>query len=487
VILTLGICLLYFAGLLLIGYLAGRKGVDSVERFYVADRSLGTWVVAFSARATGESGWLLLGVTGMGYLIGAKAFWIVLGELMGEFIAWTVLVRPFKAATDRYGSVTVPDYLESRFKDSRHILRWISAVVIVTMVVAYLSAQLTATGKAFQSFLEWDFAEGAIVGLLIVVVYTVAGGFRAVAWSDLLQGLMMVFGLVLVPIIAIFKLGGWGVMEERLLAIDPALLTAWGAEDSVLIGLGVIVGLMGPGLGFLGSPQLFVRFIAVKSRKKLRAGAVIAVIFTILTDCGAVLSGMAGRALLEPLADHEAVYPTLVNTLFGPVLTGLLVAVVLAAIMSTADSLLILSTSAVVRDVYQKILHPDAPQRLVVLLSRALIITIGALSLVFALLEIRLVYWFVLFAWAGIAAAFCPVIILSLFYRKMNLKGAVAAMLVGFLTAIVWNLTMGWFIYEMVPAFAFSLLAGYVVSKLTASPQDDQQPEARGQEPAPTG
>ncbi|UCF80381.1 MAG: sodium/proline symporter, partial [Acidobacteriota bacterium] len=421
------------------------------------------------------SGWLLLGVTGMGYLIGAKAFWIAFGELMGEFIAWTVLVRPFKAATDHYGSVTVPDYLESRFRDTRHVLRWISAVVIVTMVVAYLSAQLTATGKAFHSFLAWDKATGAVVGLVIVVIYTVAGGFRAVAWSDLLQGLMMVFGLVIVPIIAIFKLGGWGVMVERLHAIDPALLTAWGAEDSVLIGLGAIVGLMGPGLGFLGSPQLFVRFIAVKSRRKLRAGAVIAVIFTILTDCGAVLSGMSGRALIGPLGDHEAVYPTLVNTLFGPVLTGLLVAVVLAAIMSTADSLLILSTSAVVRDVYQKIFRPEAPQRVVVRLSQALIISIGILSLVFAIIALYvegLVYWFVLFAWSGIAAAFCPVIILSLFYRKMNLKGAVAAMLVGILTTIVWNLTLGWFLYEMVPAFAFSLVAGYVVSMLTSSPDD---------------
>jgi SSS family transporter len=311
------------------------------------------------------------------------------------------------------------------------------------------------------------------VGLLIVVVYTVAGGFRAVAWSDLLQGLMMLFGLVIVPVVAIVKLGGWGAMEERLRAIDPALLTAWGSGEFALIGVLAIAGLMAPGLGFLGSPQIFVRYIAVKSREKLRTGALIAIFFTILTDCGAVLSGMAGRALLGPLADQEDVYPTLVNTLFGPVLTGILVAVVLAAIMSTADSLLILSTSAVVRDVYQKIFHPEASQRRVVLLSRVLIVTIGILSLALALLEVRLVFWFVLFAWAGIAAAFCPVIILSLFWRGMNLKGAVAAMVVGFLTAIVWNLTLGGYLYEMVPAFAFSLLAGYVVSKATASPQGE--------------
>ncbi len=455
----------YLAVLLVIGVVASRR-TKSVEDFYVAGKGLGFWVSAFSSRATGESGWLLLGLTGMGWAVGINAFWVMLGQMMGESMSWMYVARPFKRATDRYGSITIPDYLESRFGDVRHLLRWLSAIVIITMVTAYLSAQLTATGKAFRDFLGLDFRTGAALGLVIVLMYTMMGGFRAVAWSDLFQGLLMLGGLILVPVVAIVDVGGPSALISKLAAPHPAMLTAFGADGFTRAGILTAIGFMGPGLGYLGSPQLYTRMIAIKSERALVPGALVAVLFTLFTSGGAILAGMSGRVLFPTLADQEAIFPLLASHYFSLGLTSLLVAVVLAAVMSTADSLLILAVSAVVRDVYQKIFRPNATQERVVMLSRILTAVIAVVALAVSLMEIRLVFWFVLFAWAGISSAFVPVIVLSLFWKGITLKGAAASMIAGFVTAIVWKLTLGHVLYEMIPAFALSLLAAVVVSRL---------------------
>ncbi|MFH0882794.1 MAG: sodium/proline symporter, partial [bacterium] len=361
----------YLAVLLVLGIVASRR-TKSVEDFYVAGKGLGFWVSAFSSRATGESGWLLLGLTGMGWAVGVNAFWVMLGQMMGESMSWMYVARPFKRATDRYGSITIPDYLESRFGDVRHLLRWLSAIVIITMVIAYLSAQLTATGKAFRDFLGFDFKTGATLGVVIVLLYTTMGGFRAVAWSDLFQGLLMLGGLILVPIVAIIDVGGPSALISKLAVAHPSMLTAFGMNGFTQAGILTAIGFIGPGFGYLGSPQLYTRMIAIKSERALVPGALVAVFFTLFTSGGAILSGMAGRVLFPALADQEAVFPLLANQFFAPVLTALLVAVVLAAVMSTADSLLILAVSAVVRDVYQKVFRPQASQERVVMLSRVL-------------------------------------------------------------------------------------------------------------------
>jgi sodium/proline symporter len=244
------------------------------------------------------------------------------------------------------------------------------------------------------------------------------------------------------------------------------MLTAFGMNGFTQAGVLTAIGFIGPGFGYLGSPQLYTRMIAIKSERALVPGALVAVLFTLFTSGGAILSGMAGRVLFPALADQEAVFPLLANQFFAPALTALLVAVVLAAVMSTADSLLILAVSAVVRDVYQKIFRPQATQERVVMLSRVLTAVIAVIALAVSLMEIRLVFWFVLFAWAGISSAFVPVIVLSLFWKGITLKGAAASMIVGFLTAIIWKLTLGHILYEMIPAFALSMLAAVVVSRL---------------------
>ncbi len=462
---TIVIVIVYFLVLLVIGYVASRK-TSSVADFYVANKKLGFWVSAFSSRATGESGWLLLGLTGMGWAVGINAFWVLLGQVMGETVSWLYVARPFKRMTDKYSSITVPDFLESHFGDKRHILRWISTVVIITMVTSYLAAQLTATGKAFNTFLHLDFKTGAMLGLAIVLFYTMIGGFRAVAWSDMFQGTMMLLGLVLVPIVAVVATGGVSGLVENLGQTNPSMLKAMGADGWTLAGMLTVLGFVGPGFGYLGSPQLYSRFIAVSHERKLIPGAVVAVLFTIITSGGAIIAGLAGRVLYPVLEDQEAIFPLLSSELFGPIMSGVLIAVVLAAVMSTADSLLILAVSSVVRDVYQKIFRPDASQKRVVMLSRVLTIVLALIALGFALLEVRLIFWFVLFAWAGISSAFCPVIVLSVFWKRLTLKGAAAGMITGFVTAIIWKIVLGHVLYEMVPALLLATLAAIGVSLL---------------------
>ncbi|MEE8425223.1 MAG: sodium/proline symporter [Elusimicrobiota bacterium] len=485
----------YFAALFVIAYLASRR-ISDIKDYFVAGKKLNHWVVAFSTRATGESGWLLLGLTGMGFAVGVHAFWVLMGEMIGVSLCWVFLTQRFKALTDRYDSITVPDYLESRLEDRSHTIRIFSAVVLTIFVTAYLAAQLTATGKAFDTFLGIPYHWGVVLGLAIIFAYTVAGGFVAVAWSDFLQGAMMVAGLVLLPIAGLWQIGGLGELFDGLRSLDPALLSPWGKDGPTLKGAASAVGLLAIGLGYLGSPQLSVRFIALKDIKGVRPGALIAALFTLFADTGAILTGMCGRVLFKTLSDPETVLPLMVNELFPALLIGIFIAVVLAAIMSTADSLLILASSAIVRDLYQKVFHPEASDRSLTRMSRAVtaLLCLGALA--FALGGTRVVFWFVLFGWAGITSVFCPVIVLSLFWKGLTRKGALAAMTTGFVVTIAWNtLPLAWLevvlhgltaklaavgfsgiktlsgvVYEILPASLAATLVAVLVSRFGTPP-----------------
>ena len=489
------IVVVYLLVLAYIGILASRR-VGDISDFFVGGKKLGYWFVSFSSRATGESGWLLLGFTGLGYAIGLSAFWVVFGELFGVTVAWVFLTQRFKKLTDRYNSITIPDYLESRFGDVGHALRAISAVVLLVFVTAYVAAQLTATGKAFNGFLGVPYAWGVIIGLGIVAFYSVAGGFVAVVWSDLIQGILMLLGLVGIPIVALFYVGGFANLGAQLNAVDSSLLSVFGADGFTARGVMTAFGFWAIGWAYLGSPQLFVRFISVKNVRELPKGARVAVLYTVLANCGAVLTGMCGRVIVGAIPDQETIIADLSNMILPTIGVGLLIAIVLAAIMSTADSLLVLSASSVVRDIWQKIFHPKASDASLTWMSRGVTAVIALAALAFALLEIRVIFWFVLFAWAGIGSAFCPVIILSLFWKGLTRAGAIAGMVSGFAVTIAWKLLPPWafglvgsvqqalapagkapeelvaadLVYEMIPAFIAAFLATVIVSKFTKPP-----------------
>jgi len=306
------VLIFYFAILFGIGIVASRR-INDLTDFFVGGKRLGYWVVAFSARATGESAWLLLGLTGLGAMVGLSAMWVVAGELIGVGVAWFLMARPFKEATDRFDSVTVPDYLVSHFTargatpSQTRWLRSVAAGALVIFVTIYVSAQIDATGKAFESFLGWDYYSGLLVGFAIVVAYTSIGGFVAVAWSDLFQGFLMLTGLVALPFFAWLATPSSAEFWSGLENIDAALVSIWGAEGFTLAGILTIVSYTAVGLGFLGSPQVFVRFMSLRSKADLTKGRWVAVTYTILTDAGAVFAGMLGRYLLAPTTEVESI------------------------------------------------------------------------------------------------------------------------------------------------------------------------------------
>jgi sodium/proline symporter len=463
----------YLIFLLAIGIWGGKDSHD-LEGYYAAGKKLPSWVLAFSSNATGESAWLLLGLTGMGYAVGMHALWVVAGEVLGVAAAWAFVARPFKAYTDRFDSITVPDYLEDRFHDTTHAFRVLGAIIILSMVAFYLGAQLTATGKAFDSFLGTGYRTGVFIGLGVILFYTGVGGFKAVAYSDFAQGLLMFGCLATLPFVGIAAVGGWGSFIEGLRAADPQLLLPGGGLGFTPAGIASAVGFLGIGLAFLGAPQLLGRFLAARDQREIVRAGPIAVLCIIVFDLGAIFAGMAGRLLYPGLADPETVLPQMAAGLFPSIFTGVFLVVVLAAIMSTADSLLILASSSVVRDIYQKIFRPEAAQRALTNLGKLVTVVLGLTGLVLALTAERVIFWFVLFAWSGLACAFTPAVLCSLFWARTTRAGAIAGMIAGFVVTIAWVV---WFkegfydLYEMLPGFAAGLLVTIGVSLMTRPPE----------------
>lgn len=479
---------IYVGILFLIGILASRR-IKSMSDFYVGGKNMGFWAVAFSARATGESGWLLIGLTGMGAIAGLSGYWVVLGELLGVFVSWFFMAKRFKRKSDNYGSITIPDYLQSHFKSTTHTLRILAASILSIFVIIYVSSQIDATGIAFESLLNMNYYAGALLGFGIVLIYIFIGGFVAAVWSDLFQGLLMFLGLVLLPIVVWFNMDHGQTIIAGLQAIDPALTSIWGGHSDVWMNVFTILGFSMIGLGFLGSPQVYVRFMSIKNEKEINKGRWVALIFTLLTDAAAVTIGILARVLFTKAGqDPETVFGIgatdvlhLMTENFLPnILVAIYVAIVLSAIMSTIDSLLIIASSAITRDFYQKIFRPDLRDEDLTKKSQIVTVIMALIALGLALIIAvvspeRQVFWVIIFGWSGIAATFCPVIILSLFWKGYSEKGAIASMITGFVSVIIFK-----FVFQnmesvgpyfvaldvLAPSFLVSMLVGALFSKI---------------------
>ncbi len=471
------ITIVFLGYLIILGVVAAwsRKESTTLEGYFIAGKKLPPWVVAFSTNATGESGWLLLGLTGMGYAVGAHAFWVVLGEVLGISLAWILLSRRLKRYADKTDSITVPDVLAARFGDKNHVLRSLSVLIILTMVMIYVAAQMVATGKAFDGFTDLDYTWGVVVGATIIIAYTLVGGFKAVAWTDLIQGVLMLLGLITLPIIAIYTGGGWDAITSNLRAQDPGLLSPWGLEGKSTLAMVGVISFMSIGVAFMGVPQLMVRFMSARSEKSLVPAMTLSVIVIFLFDVGAVLTGMAGRALFPGLEDPEAILPVMSNAMLPEWMAGIMMVVVLAAIMSTVDSLLILASSAVVRDYVQKIRGSSLGEKALANRGKLLTLLIGLIGVGFALQQSPMIFWFVIFAWNGLGAAFGPPLLCGLWYSKTNLKGAIVGMLAGFFTTVVWVLFFKARFYELseiIPGFLIGLFLTVSVSRITGDKPD---------------
>ena len=479
------ILIIYFIILFLLGKLASGK-IKDIKDYFIAGSKLGYWVVAFSSRATGASAWILLGLTGMGAIYGISAYWVAVGTTLGVVISWFFMAPRFKKMANAYGSITIPDFLVSRFKASSHLLRGISATVLSVFVVIYVSSQIDATGTAFETFLQWDYYTGAIVGFIIVVLYTFSGGFVAVAWSDVFQGSIMLLGLVLLPIIAFFSFEGDSIFQT-LQNTDQGLVNLWGDGGFSPDNVSRVLGFVMIGLGYLGAPQLFVRFLSIKDEKEIEKGRWVAVIIQFLMNVSAVSIGILGRVLLTNATENpetvlgnggQEVLIKLIESV-APFLSGIYIAAVLAAIMSTVDSLLVLASSAVTRDFYQQIFHPKMEGAKLVGTSKIVTILLAGVALSIALTVAifvpgRTIFWFVIFGWSGLAASFCPVMVLSLFWKKFTERGAIAAIITGFISVPFFKFYVSsipiygsYFsnIAELLPSFVLAIIAGIVFNK----------------------
>lgn len=466
---TMSVFLVYLA--LLVGLaLWSRRETHSLSGYFLAGKKLPFWVVAFSTNATGESGWLLLGLTGMGYAVGAQAYWVVVGEVIGIALSWTLISTKLKRLADKTDSITLPDVISARFDDRKHLLRSIAVVIILTMVCAYVTAQMAASGKALSSFTGMDYKTAVIFGGAVIIAYTFVGGYKAVSYTDVVQGVLMLAGLIIVPAVAIHTAGGWSVVSDTLRSIDPSLLSMWSVTDGGMPGWILLFSFFAIGLPFLGVPQLMTRFMAAKDEGELKKARVMSVSVILLFDLGAVTAGMAGRALFPDLADAETIFPTLSTELFPPLITGVLMVVVLSAIMSTVDSLLLLASSAVVRDTMQKIFGSKKSDQRLAAIGKAVTIVIGIIGIGFAIEEVKFLFWFILFAWSGLGAAFGPVILCMLYSDKTTRAGAAAGMVVGFVVTVGWILFLKektYDLYEMIPGFFIGLATTILVSRLT--------------------
>jgi sodium/proline symporter len=466
---TVAVLLVYLV--LLIGLAAwSRRETHSLSGYFLAGKKLPYWVVAFSTNATGESGWLLLGLTGMGYLVGAQAFWVMVGEVVGITLAWTLVSKRLKKLGDETDSITVPDVLAAHFDDRKHVLRGIAVFIILSMVTAYVSAQMMATGKAFSSFMDIDYATAVAIGAVIIIAYTFIGGYKAVAYTDVLQGVLMLIGLIVVPIVAIAAAGGWGEVTGGLREIDPGLMSVWGTGGNGIVAWIAIVSFVAIGLPYMGVPQLAVRFMSVSNIDDLGKARNISIAVIILFDIGAITAGMAGRVLFPGLEDAETILPVLSSELLPPILTGVMMVIILSAIMSTVDSLLLLASSAVVRDGIQKIGGSLKSDAVLSNYGKAVTLIVGIAGAAFAISEPKVIFWFVLFAWSGLGAAFGPVILCALYYKGTTLQGAIAGMLGGFLTSVLWVLvfkSQTYELYEMIPGFIVGVALTFIVSHMT--------------------
>ncbi|WP_078382281.1 sodium/proline symporter PutP [Sutcliffiella halmapala] len=472
---------IYFIGMLGIGYYAYRKSTDDLSGYMLGGRQLGPTVTALSAGASDMSGWMLMGLPGAMYISGISSIWIAVGLTIGAYLNYIILAPRLRTYTEvANDSITIPDYLENRFYDHTRILRFVSAIVIIIFFTLYTSAGFVSGGLLFESAFNLDYKMGLFVVAAVVIGYTVFGGFLGVSLTDLAQGIIMLIALVLVPIVAIMELGGIGPTFTEIREINPNYLNFF--TGTTFLG---IVSLLAWGLGYFGQPHIIVRFMAIKSIKDFKAARRIGMSWMIISIGGAMLTGLVGIAYVSqtgiPLENEETIFIVFSNILFHPLITGFLLAAILAAIMSTISSQLLVTSSALTEDFYKAFFRRQASDKELVLTGRISVIIVSVVALMLSYTPRNSILNLVGNAWAGFGAAFGPIILLSLFWKRMNQWGALAGMLVGSGTVLFWinskleinGLVLSKFMYEMIPGFTFSFIAVIVVSILTSSPNKD--------------
>ncbi len=476
----------YFVLMIGIGLYAWRKSQVTAQGYMLGGRDLGPAVTALSAGASDMSGWLLMGLPGAVYSQGLAAAWIGIGLTVGAYLNYRVVAPRLRTYTEiANDAITIPDFLEERFGDTSHMLRMVAASVIIVFFTLYCSAGMVAGGKFAVSALAMDYEAGLAMAAGIVVIYVLFGGFLAVSLTDFVQGCIMFVGLVLVPVVAVSQIGGWGSIAAGLAVTEGARGVAPGTLTNWLTGTSVIgvISAAAWGLGYFGQPHIIVRFMAIRRVADLPIARRINIAWMTVSLAGAIATGLIGAIWIAQgqggaaggLGDPETIFILMARTLFHPLITGFLLAAILAAIMSTISSQLLVTASSLAEDIWRGVIRTDASERSVVAIGRASVLIVAAVSAFLALNPDSSILSLVSNAWAGFGAAFGPVIIAALWWRGTTRWGAMAGMVGGAATVIIW-IGLGWSaaLYEIVPGFAVAGLSLWLVSRMTAAPMADQ-------------
>lgn len=471
--------LLYFIIMLGIGLYAYRTSTADVSAYLLGGRKLGPAVTALSAGASDMSGWMVMGLPGAFYLSGLGNLWIAMGLVVGAYLNYIIVAARLRAYTEiANNAITLSDFYENRFEDSSRLLRIVSSLVIIIFFTVYTSSGIVGGGKLFESAFNTPYEIGLYLTAGVVVLYTLFGGFLAVSMTDFVQGCIMLIALVLVPVVALGEVGGVSELVTIVNHIDPARLDILAGTST----LGILSALAW-GLGYFGQPHILVRFMAIRSLKDIKVARRIGISWMVVSLMGAMASGFVGMAYVErtgiALNDAETIFILLSQVLFHPLIVGFLLAAVLAAIMSTISSQLLVTSSSLTEDIYKAFLNKEASPQILLLVGRACVVLVAFAAIALAHNRDSSILHIVSNAWAGFGAAFGPMIILSLYWPRMTAMGALAGMIVGAVTVLLWiylpieiqGQSLSQIIYEIVPGFLLSTLAIVVVSQRTAPPR----------------
>ena len=467
--------ILYLVLMMSIGLYYSRRQ-KNLSSYILGDRQLGPWLTSMSAEASDMSGWMLMGLPGYAYLHGLSAFWTGIGLIVGTWANWVLVSQRLRNYTEvADNSLTIPDYLSNRFEDRKNGLRLICALFIILFFIIYTSSGFVAAGKLFNTIFGIPYLHALLLGAFVVVFYTFLGGFSAVALTDFIQGTMMFFTVLYVPVAATIALGGPMPTLDILSREGSDFFSFFPDSTGISALLVMIVSSLGWGLGYFGQPHILVKFMAIGDPKELKKSTRIAMTWVLLSLSFAIAIGVVGKAYLStPLenANAERVFILMAESLSAPFITGIIWSAILAAIMSTSSSQLLVTSSAVSRDLFQAFLKKDASEKTLIRVSRLSVLLVSAIAVYLGSDPNSYIFSIVSYAWAGFGACFGATVLLSLYWKRMTLKGAYAGVIVGGLTVLIWK-HFEWFgLYELVPGFFFSVAAIVIVSLMDKKPSE---------------
>lgn len=470
---------LYFVIMLCIGALYYKK-TNSLSDYILGGRGLGSWVAAMSAQASDMSGWLLMGLPGAIYFSGLGEAWIGIGLAIGTYLNWLFIAKRLRVYTEVSGnSLTIPEFFENRFKVKGGAMRLISGLFIFFFFLIYTASGFSAGGKLFEQIFGVDYQLAVVISAAIIISYTFMGGFMAVCWTDFVQGSLMIFAIVVVPIVTIGAIGGIATTKDLIAQAGPAFSSLFKGANGTAISVISIISSLVWGLGYCGMPHILVRFMAIKEAKMLKKSRRIATTWVLVSLFCSCAIGLLGHVYLRgdialTKATSETVFVVLADKLLPSFIAGVIISAIMAAIMSTADSQLLVVASSISSDIMPKIYKKEVSEKKLVFISRATIIIVAVIACIVALDRNSSIMNLVSYAWAGFGAAFGPCVIMSLYWRRFTYKGALASMILGGLTVIIWE-TLGtpFGLYSLAPGFIIALAAGVIMTLMDKEPSSE--------------